>query len=328
MPLSSPNEVSSREMNQLKSEHPHLTCHLWTALITPFNADGQIDFVSLRHIAAKQEKSGNGILLLGSTGEGLALSAQEQLSIVEAVCQLKLKVPLMVAVGGHQLSEQIRWIEQCNKFEISAFLLGAPLYAKPGSEGQKYWFDTLLSASKYPCMLYNVPSRSGISLSVQTLSELQSHPNFWALKEASGDINQFLQYRRACPEIELFSGEDNLMPYLAMAGAKGLVSVCANVWPEPTNEYVLLCLAGQSEMLFPIWHDATLALFCVANPIPAKALMVLNQDIQHAGLRPPLVVEELAHADDLHRVNESIFNWFKSYRPEQTSPAFIKQASA
>jgi len=195
------------------------TCSLWTALITPFLENDQIDFVSLKKIAIAQAKAGNGLLLLGSTGEGLALNSNEQLSVVEFVCDLQLNIPLMVAVGGYNLPEQISWINRCNSLNIDNYLLGSPLYAKPGAVGQTQWFEALLNAAKFPCMLYNVPSRSGVEIPISTVQSLQDHPNCWAMKEASGDLNKFLHYRQSCPNIDLYSGEDAMLPYLVPAGA-------------------------------------------------------------------------------------------------------------
>jgi len=282
---------------------------LWTALITPFLENNQIDFTSLKKIATTQAQAGNGLLLLGSTGEGLALTSDEQLSIVEFVCDLQLNVPLMVAVGGYNLPEQINWIHRCNELTIDSFLLGSPLYAKPGVVGQTQWFEALLDASNFPCMLYNVPSRSGVEIPISTVQNLQEHPNCWAIKEASGDLNKFLNYRKSCPHIELYSGEDAMLPYLVPAGAKGLVSVCANAWPQATQTYVQLCLTGQTQDMFPVWNDAVEALFCVANPIPVKALMQQQKNIQTSVLRAPLTHLELTDNTELLAFDEKINQW-------------------
>ncbi len=282
---------------------------LWTALITPFLENNQIDFNSLKKIAIVQAQAGNALLLLGSTGEGLALTSDEQLSIVEFVCDLQLNVPLMVAVGGYNLPEQVNWIQRCNELNIDSFLLGTPLYAKPGVVGQTQWFTTLLDAAKYPCMLYNVPSRSGVEIPIATVQNLQDHPNCWAMKEASGDLNKFLAYRESCPNIELYSGEDAMIPYLVPAGAKGLVSVCANAWPQATQTYVQLCLAGQTTNMFPLWNQAVDALFCVANPIPVKVLMQQQHVIQTSILRAPLTHLELADSSELLAFDEKINLW-------------------
>lgn len=319
-PKSSPNEQSSREMNQIKlSKKISLTANptlhhtiLWTALITPLLDDGQIDFPSLKQLAISQSDAGNGIVLLGSTGEGLALTSQEQVKIVEFVCQLSLSAPLMVAVGGYQLTEQINWITACNKLPISAYLLGSPIYSKPGVIGQTQWFSALLDAANFPCMLYNVPSRSGVSIAIETLQAVQNHQHCWALKEASGDLNQVLAYRQYCPDIALYSGEDAMMPYLAQAGVKGLVSVCSNVWPAATHQYVELSLAGETKGLFPLWQNAVDELFQVASPIPVKVLMHQNKMINTPFLRAPLTHLELNDCNSLLASDKLINQWLET----------------
>ena len=305
MNLTSPISIISQAAGSRSVE----SCHLWTALITPFLENNQIDFASLKQIATDQAQAGNGLLLLGSTGEGLALNSDEQLSIVQFVCDLQLNTPLMVAVGGYNLLEQVNWINRCNGLNIDSYLLGTPLYAKPGAVGQTQWFKALLDAAKFPCMLYNVPSRSGVEIPIETVQNLQSHPNCWAMKEASGDLSKFLNYRKYCPNIALYSGEDAMLPYLVPAGAQGLVSVCANAWPVATKVYVELCLTGQTKGMFPLWNDAVGALFCVANPIPVKALMQQQKCIYNSTLRSPLTHLELTDSSELLAFDEQINRW-------------------
>ncbi len=302
------------------------SCPLWTALITPFSLDGDIDFISLKAIATTQAQAGNGLLLLGSTGEGLSLTSEEQFSLVEFVCQLALDIPLMVAVGGYNLTEQVAWVNRCNDLPIDAFLLGSPLYAKPGPVGQTQWFSRLLDEAKFPCMLYNVPSRSGVEIPLKTVQSVQTHPNCWAIKEASGDINKFLSYRQHCPDVDLYSGEDAMLPYLAPAGAKGLVSVCANTWPQATNRYVDLCLNGTQQQvhnLFPLWQNAVDSLFSVANPIPAKVLMHQQKVISTPILRAPLTHLELVDDSDILSFDQQIKHWMAEHC--QLEPSVVNQ---
>jgi len=331
---SSPNEMSSRAMNQnnLSPQSSVKSCEsststnfakhttnfslnetvLWTALVTPFTEKNTIDFASLATIASKQAMAGNGIVLLGSTGEGLALTLTEKTQVVEFVCKLKLNTPLMVAVGGHNLADQVAWVKQCNQYDIDAYLLGTPIYAKPGIVGQTQWFQALLDTAKFPCMLYNVPSRSGIEIPVQTIKNLEKHVNFWAIKEASGDINQFLAYRQAVPNVALFSGEDAMLPHLVNAGARGLVSVCANAWPEATNLYVRLSLKNNTQSLFPLWHNAIASLFSVANPIPVKVLMHCQNEISLPHLRAPLTHLELESTNEVVGYDQQINAWLNN----------------
>ncbi|TKB47038.1 4-hydroxy-tetrahydrodipicolinate synthase [Thalassotalea mangrovi] len=281
----------------------------WTALITPFDELGAIDFDSLTQLVDQQDSAGNAILLMGSTGEGLAISLEDQLEVVSFVSNLNPGVPIMVAVGGADLPAQLTWMKHCNRLNIDAYLLGTPFYAKPGVAGQTHWFKNLLDAAKHPCMIYNVPSRSGVNIPAQTVANLVSHPNLWAMKEASGDIHQFLAYRQVAPGLAIYSGEDALMPYLAAAGAKGLVSVCSNVWPEATNLYVKKSLGGDNQSLFPVWYNATNALFSAANPIPVKVLMHLRKMIASPMLRAPLTHLELTDHQGIIDADKRIHDW-------------------
>ncbi|AWB59075.1 4-hydroxy-tetrahydrodipicolinate synthase [Colwellia sp. Arc7-D] len=301
------NQNNSIE-NQLLTDRPLV----WTALVTPLFDNDDIDFDSLRKLVLQQNAAKNGILLLGSTGEGLALTAKEHLSIVEYVCAMPLQVPIMVAVGGYNLNEQLAWIEQCNTLPIDAYLLGSPIYAKPGPVGQTLWFKSLLDAANFPCMLYNVPSRSSVEVAISTIQQLQNHKNCWALKEASGDLNKLLAYKEHCPHIEIYSGEDAMMPYLAGVNVKGLISVCANVWPVATRQYVAMALAYQNEGLFPLWHKAIAALFQVASPIPVKVLMADLNIISTAKLRLPLCHEEISEQHGLQDIHQKIQQWLEA----------------
>ncbi|KAF7768964.1 4-hydroxy-tetrahydrodipicolinate synthase [Pseudoalteromonas citrea] len=278
-------------------------------MVTPFDDNNQVDYDVLRTLVCEQAQANNGILLLGSTGEGLALTTEEHQHIVEYVCSLKLDVPLMVAVGGANLQEQIAWVEFCNTQPIHAFLLGSPLYAKPGIVGQTHWFDTLLSTAKLPCMLYNVPGRSAVAIDPQVLQNLAQHTNLWALKEASGDIAVFEAFRKAAPQLAIYSGDDGLMPYFAQAGATGLVSVAANAWPQQTAEFVRRSLAGTFPNLFTTWTDAVNSLFAAANPIPVKVLMHAQGKLNTPNLRPPLTHLELPCTQAINSANTTILSW-------------------
>lgn len=293
----------------MKSQYDLSNYPLWTALVTPFDANNQVDYDILRTLVCEQAQANNGILLLGSTGEGLALTTEEHQHIVKYVCDLNLDVPLMVAVGGANLQEQIAWVEFCNTQPIHAFLLGSPLYAKPGIVGQTHWFDALLSASDLPCMLYNVPGRSAVAIDPQVLQNLAHHTNLWALKEASGDIAVFEAFRKAAPQLAIYSGDDGLMPYFAQAGATGLVSVAANAWPQQTAEFVRRSLAGTFPNLFTTWTDAVDSLFAVANPIPVKVLMHAQGKLNTPNLRPPLTHLELPCTQAINSANTTILSW-------------------
>lgn len=287
---------------------------LWTALITPMTQSGEIHFENLGKLIKRQESAGNGVLLIGSTGEGLALSESEKKEIIEYANGLDLDIPVMVGVGGFQLETQKEWIRFCNSKNVDAFLLVAPLYAKPGPKGQKQWFKELLDISKKPCMIYNIPSRTGVKIPPHILAELKHHPNFWAIKEASGNIYDYQEFREVIPEITIYSGDDGLMPFIATAGSAGLVSVSSNVWPEETAAYVKLCLSGDTTSLFPVWKKAVGVLFSAPNPVPVKVLLHMKGVIETDQLRLPLTSSEIEKKEMLTATDNEILNWYTKIR--------------
>ncbi len=282
---------------------------LWTALITPMTEQGQVDYASLKALVAQQQQAQNGILLLGSTGEGLALSTQEHQNIVEFVVGLEPQVPLMVAVGGFDLAHQVSWIERCNALQIDAYLLASPMYARPGKNGQIQWFSELLGAATKPCMIYNVPSRTGLNLDVEALGALTEYDNFWAMKEASGDLARFAQYSEACPHVAMYSGDDGLFPQHAQLNAKGLVSVCSNAWPQATHDYVAYHLTNLDAPIEQRWSYALDRLGVAANPIPVKVLMHQLETIGTPILRSPLTHLEVDSDVSLVDADQSIQSW-------------------
>lgn len=287
---------------------------LWTAIITPMLSDGAVDYESFEKLIRKQEAADNGVLLIGSTGEGLALDDEEKKEIVEFAAGLKVKIPLMAGVGGMNITRQKAWIKHCNHLGIDAFLLVTPLYSKPGPQGQFQWFKELLDTAEKPCMLYNIPSRTGIDLHLKTAEMLADHPNLWAIKEASGSVVHYRQFRGVVPSVSLYSGDDALLPAFKPFGCAGLVSVASNIWPEETKLYVERCLGGETDSLFPIWDRAVKALFSASNPVPVKRLLHITGQISSPGLRLPLTEKELEGTTELEQIHSEIKKWYKENR--------------
>jgi 4-hydroxy-tetrahydrodipicolinate synthase len=284
---------------------------LWTALITPFLNSGEIDFDSFQKLLKIQEQAGNAILILGSTGEALSLTLEERKKVVEFSVSQKLSSPIMVGVGGIGIDEQLDWIEYLNEINIQSYLLVTPLYAKPGRHGQTDWFRTLLDRSQKPCMLYNVPSRTGIKMNFDSIKELNGHKNFWAIKEASGSVDDFTKYAQAAPQAKVFSGDDALLVNFCQTGhCRGLVSVASNVWPKATARYTELACKQEFETLNS-WQKWSESLFVASNPIPCKWLAAKNLNIENAIVRLPLSVEDMNSEELLENNNNEVNNWLK-----------------
>lgn len=283
---------------------------LWTALVTPMKENGEPDEEDLTSIIQKQNEAGNGVLLLGSTGEGLALGLDDKKQVIETAAALDIDVPLMAGVGGFNLQDQLAWIDYCQPF-VDCLLLVTPLYAKPGLTGQNKWFRKLLDAADLPCVLYNVPSRTGVKMHPGVLAELKEHPNLFGLKEASGSIDEYQEFRKTAPDLTILSGDDGLTPFFAAAGCQGLVSVMANIWPKATHRYVDWCLQGRGTELLPLWQECADDLFSAPNPVPVKTLMHEKGWIKNDVFRLPLTADEMNDVQPLLDADRRVRNWMK-----------------
>ena len=260
---------------------------LWTALVTPMLENGEVDYPSLKTLLQEQNNAGNGILILGSTGESLNLDEHEKKEILDFVCQQNLNVPLMAGVGGINLKKTQEWVSYLETLNLDCYLLVTPLYAKPGTVGQTHWFKSLMDISSRPVILYNVPSRTGSSLSFDTVKELSNHKNFWGIKEASGSVEEFKKSRAEAPNAKIYSGDDGMLPDFAPHGAFGLISVASNVWPFKTHQVTRWCLE-KTPIDIKTWKECCDTLFLASNPIPAKTLLSIKGKIQFPHLRAPL----------------------------------------
>lgn len=276
---------------------------LWTACVTPFNCNGDsIDYQSLQRLLTIQAEAESGVVLLGSTGEGLSLTDSEKCELVEFVCELKLNTKIIISVPGVNLYQTLKWLDFCKDMPIHGYLMTTPIYAKPGIMGQTLWFEKLLERAHVPAMLYNIPSRAGINLHAETVRNLSSHEKFWAIKDSSGTVDTLAQYKKVAPNIEVFCGDDNMIPDMAAKGAAGLVSVASNVWPYVVHEDVKQRLSGENPQS-DIWQQACKALFIASNPIPTKALLHDIGLIEHKTVRLPLSTEDLPSVETLRQVN-------------------------
>tara|TARA_B100000674_G_C37959704_1_gene971375 strand:- start:457 stop:1389 length:933 start_codon:yes stop_codon:yes gene_type:complete len=270
------------------------TC-VYTAVITPLTEHLSIDFASLNKLLREQEHVGNGVLILGSTGEALNLSMEQRKQIVLYTMELNLEVPVMIGIGGAQLEAQVEWIRWLNGQSVDSYLLVTPLYSKPGKEGQIQWFECLMDASERPCMLYNVPGRTGVELDPEALKSLQSHTNAWAVKEAGGCAEKLRRYIQQAPSLRFFCGDDILIDEFIEAGATGLISVASNTWPEITQRLVQQLLQNRRQRIPEEFRRAAQSLFLASNPVPVKALLFELGIINSPLMLPPLSHEDLYH---------------------------------
>ena len=287
---------------------------LWTALITPLDAYGRVSESDLGRLLKEQEQAGNGILVLGSTGEALNLTDAEKRQIVEFTVSMKLNVPVMAGVGGHNMEAALNWLAFLETQPLDAYLMVTPIYAKPGPNGQYHWFKTLMDRSSRPVMLYNVPGRSACALSIEAVERLNDHPAFWAIKEASGSPVQFRRYCEAAGKGVVFSGDDAMMPDFAPLGAAGLVSVASNAWPRETRLYTRMALDFQLRQLdIGMWRAVSDSLFTASNPVPVKCLLARLGRIGSPTLKPPLHHSDMGSMQEISDASENVSTWFQAH---------------
>ncbi len=308
-----------------------LSPFLWTACVTPFNDKGDsIDYSSLQLLLTMQAEAENGVVLLGSTGESLSLTDHERRTLVNFLCELKLNTKIIIGVPGVNLYQALEWLDFCKGMPIYGYLITTPIYTKPGIMGQTLWFEKLLEKAHVPAMLYNIPSRTGVSLHVETVRNLSSHEKFWAIKDSSGIINTLINYKKVAPNIEVFCGDDNMILEMAAYGAAGLVSVASNLWPYIVHKYVKQCLLlfqrialeskkeattkvieNEVKSSTSIWQQACKTLCIASNPIPTKALLHDIGIIKHKTVRLPLSTEDLSSIEVLRQANVMVSKWEK-----------------
>ena len=256
----------------------------WTALITPFTANDQINEQGLKKNIADQIAAGiSGILPLGTTGESPTLSAEEKEQVIKiSVAAAKGKVPVMVGTGTNATKSTIENTIIAKELGADAVLIVTPYYNKPTQEGIYQHFKAVAQACDLPIMVYNIMGRCGVNIETATMLRLAEIPQIVSVKEASGNINQIAdvinEVKTARPDFTVLSGDDVLTLPLVSMGGDGVVSVVSNLIPKQLVEMVQAALSGKYDQARQI-HYKYLPFFKSAfietNPIPVKVAMEL-----------------------------------------------------
>ncbi|OUS29298.1 4-hydroxy-tetrahydrodipicolinate synthase [Gammaproteobacteria bacterium 45_16_T64] len=263
------------------------------ALVTPMLSDGAIDWDRLANLLEMHVEQGtDAIVSVGTTGESATLDVSEHCDVIKfTVEQIKGRVPVIAGTGANCTREATELTQRAKSVGVDACLLVAPYYNKPTQEGLYLHHKTIADAVAIPQMLYNVPGRTIVDLLPETVARLSGHPNIVAIKEATGDIARGKKILELCGDnIALFSGDDATCTELMLNGAKGNISVTANVAPKIMSEMCAAAIAGdrqKAEALNAKVVDLHDNLFCEANPIPVKwALQEMG--LIEGGIRLPL----------------------------------------
>ncbi len=248
---------------------------LYTALITPFTKNGEIDKKALCNIVEKQiENNVHGLVPVGTTGESPTLSHKEHLEIIKIVIkQTKKRVPIIAGTGSNNTKEAIELTQAAKDIGANASLQVAPYYNKPSQKGFFEHFTAIANTVSLPHIIYNIPARSGNNIEVSTIRKLAKHKNIVGVKEATGNITQSIEILASIKHFSVLSGDDLLSLGILAHGGHGLISVASNVFPKELSTYISHAINGNMESatkrynnLFSIFK----VLLCDTNPIPIK----------------------------------------------------------
>lgn len=255
----------------------------YTAMVTPFNANGAVDYGKLRELVEEQIAGGvDGLVPVGTSGESPTLSMEEHSRVVEFVAETaNRRVQIVAGTGANSTAEALRLTREALEMGVDASLQVCPYYNKPNQEGLYRHFSAIADLG-LPIILYNVPSRTGRDIALETVVRLSKHPNVAAVKEASGSVARVSATVDAC-DITVLSGDDVLAFPMIAVGAKGVISVASNVAPGLVSKMINAALSGDMvgaatlhKRLYHLFRD----LFIDTNPIPVKCALALMGRIE------------------------------------------------
>lgn len=276
------------------------------AIITPFKQN-QVDFEKLGEIIDFQIKNGtDAIVICGTTGESSTLTDEEHRAAIKfAVEKTAHRVPVIAGTGSNDTDYAIDLSREACALGVDALLLVTPYYNKATPRGMIKSFTAIADAVDRPIILYNVPSRTGCSITLPVYRALAEHPRIAAAKEASGNISFIAQLIAECGDkLDVYSGNDDQIVPIMSLGGKGVISVLSNVMPAQTHKMAQACLDGDFKTGAALQLgllELINALFCEVNPIPVKAAMKkIGYDCGHCRL--PLTGLSPANQERLHKL--------------------------
>lgn len=275
------------------------------AIVTPFTADGAVDYPALERLLDFQINNGtDAIIICGTTGESSTLTEEEHSQVIANTIQyVNHRVPVIAGTGSNDTQTAVMLSKQAEEDGADAVLLVTPYYNKATQNGLKMHFKTIADAIKIPVILYNVPSRTGCNIQPETAVWLARNvENIVAIKEASSNISQIGHlFAIANGDIDVYSGNDDQIVPLLSLGGKGVISVLSNIAPQQTHDMVQKFfdgdVAGAAKMQLDAMNLVN-ALFCEVNPIPVKKAVEL-MGLAGGTVRLPMTEIEPQNAERL-----------------------------
>lgn len=249
------------------------------AIVTPMHDDGSVNFHKLGELIEFNISNGtDAIVVCGTTGEAKTLNDAEHKEVLKyAVKVVKNRVPVIAGTGSNDTSYSIQMSKYAQDVGCDALLLVTPYYNKTSQNGLYLHFKAIANSVNLPCILYNVPSRTGINIEIETYKRLSKIDNIVAVKEASGNLSQIARLAAEC-DIDIYSGnDDQIVPIMALGGI-GVISVLSNIVPDVTHNICKAMLENDYDSARRLqlkYLDLINTLFCEVNPIPVKTAMNL-----------------------------------------------------
>lgn len=250
-----------------------------TALITPMNQDGSVNFARLESLVNEQIEAGiDALVICGTTGEKSTLRYDEHVQVIEIASKAcNKRVPIIAGTGSNDTVYSVELCEDAEKAGADAFLMVTPYYNKTSQRGLVAHYNYIADRVNKPIILYNVPSRTGVAIQPETYKELSKHPNIVATKEANGDLSAVLKTRYLCgDDLAVYSGnDDQIVPIMSLGGI-GVISVLSNLLPRETHNICKDFFDGNLEKAAEAqikYSGLINALFSDVNPIPIKTAM-------------------------------------------------------
>lgn len=268
------------------------------AIITPFTADDKIDFEGLGKNIEDQIAGGtDAIIICGTTGESATMSDEEHRATIKyAVDKAAGRIPVIAGTGSNDTKYAIELSKYAESVGADGLLLVTPYYNKSTQRGLIAHFTAIADSVNIPIILYNIPSRTGVNLAVDTIAALAEHKNIVAVKEASGNISYVAKLIARCGDkIDVYSGNDDMIVPIMSLGGKGVISVLSNVDPATAHTIAQSCIDGDYEKAAKLqldYLDLINALFIEVNPIPVKEAMNLMGKPSGACRMPLYPMEE------------------------------------
>lgn len=262
------------------------------ALVTPFKEDGAVDYEGITKLLEFQiENKTDAVIICGTSGESATMPDSEHLKVIEhAVKVVNGRIPVIAGTGSNDTAHGIELSKKAEALGVEGLLLVTPYYNKASKKGLVLHYSAIANSVKIPVCLYNVPSRTGVNLPIDVLKELAKLDNIVAIKEASGNISYLMQVAAEVPELDIYSGNDDMIVPVLSAGGKGVISVVSNILPEDTHnicEYFFNGEIEKSRELQLKMLNLINNLFIEVNPIPVKAALKL-MGLPSGMLRLPL----------------------------------------